>query len=171
MTDRYERGAARIAELTGRPDGPRREAYDALADLAPDLARYAVEFAYGDIHSRPGLDAARRELVILGALVALGDCRPQLEAHLDNGLTAGLSQEEIVEAVMQALPYAGFPRVFNAMAVVRKVLADRPAADPSLAADPPPPADPPPATDLSPATDPSPAATEPPRRSSPDTRA
>ncbi|MFC3432772.1 carboxymuconolactone decarboxylase family protein [Nocardia seriolae] len=124
MNERFQRGAARQAELGGA-GGVRGRVYDELADIAPDLHRFAVEFAYGDIHSRPGLDAGRRELVILGVLVALGDTRPQLEAHLGSALNAGVAPGEIVEAILQALPYAGFPRVLAAMAVARTVLESR----------------------------------------------
>ncbi|CAM5584432.1 putative protein OS=Kitasatospora aureofaciens OX=1894 GN=GCM10010502_63400 PE=4 SV=1 [Kitasatospora aureofaciens] len=61
MPTRYERGRARQAELSGAGE-IRQRVYDSLADIAPDLPRLAVEFAYGDIHARPGLDAGRREL-------------------------------------------------------------------------------------------------------------
>lgn len=124
MNERFQRGAARQAELGGA-GGVRGRVYDELAAIAPDLHRFAVEFAYGDIHSRPGLDAGRRELVIVGALIALGDTRPQLEAHLGSALNAGVAPGEIVEAILQALPYAGFPRVLSAMSVARGVLAAR----------------------------------------------
>ncbi|MEU7872512.1 carboxymuconolactone decarboxylase family protein [Dactylosporangium sp. NPDC049140] len=115
---RYERGAARIRELDGEDPSRRHEAYAALARIAPDLPRFAVEFAYGDIHSRPGLDPARRELVILGVLVGLGDTRQQLASHLRSALNVGLTRDELVEAVLQTLPYAGFPRAINAMEVL-----------------------------------------------------
>ncbi|GLW29109.1 carboxymuconolactone decarboxylase family protein [Actinoplanes regularis] len=123
--DRFARGAARIAELDGDRPQPRQEAYRLLAEVAPDLPRLAVEFAYGDVHSRTGLDAARRELVTIGVLIALGDTERQLVSHLTGGLNAGLTSGELVEAVLQALPYAGFPRTINAMLVVRQVLQDR----------------------------------------------
>ncbi|MEV0589685.1 carboxymuconolactone decarboxylase family protein [Nonomuraea sp. NPDC050310] len=108
VTGRYERGLARQAELGG-PGPVRTAACDALADIAPDLSRLAVEFAHGDIHARPGLDAARRELVVLGVLIAPGGQEAQLEAHLGAALNAGLRPAELVEAIMQVLPYAGFP--------------------------------------------------------------
>ena len=124
MTDRYERGLARQREIGGA-GGVRTAVYDELADIAPDLSRFAVEFAYGDIHARPGLDAARRELVILGALIATGVGERHLEAHVDTALNVGLEPGEVVEAVMQVLPYAGFPRVMSAMIVVARVLRRR----------------------------------------------
>jgi len=121
VNERYARGIARQAEL----GADRTAAYDALAGIAPDLARLAVEFAYGDVHARPGLDAARRELVVIGVLIALGGVEPQLRAHMETALNAGLGPGELVEAIMQALPYAGFPRVFGAMTLAREVLDAR----------------------------------------------
>lgn len=126
--DRYARGAARIAELDGDRPG-RQEAYRLLAEIAPDLPRFAVEFAYGDVHSRPGLDAARRELVTIGALVALGDTGRQLASHLNSALTLGLTRDELVEAILQTLPYAGFPRTINAMLIARAELSKDPSAE------------------------------------------
>ncbi|WP_405135080.1 carboxymuconolactone decarboxylase family protein [Nocardia sp. NBC_01388] len=123
MNERYDTGAARLAELGG-PTTARQRVYDSLADIAPDLHRFAVEFAYGDINARPGLDAGRRELVILGVLIGLGATEPQVEAHLITALNIGLTSTELVEAVIQALPYAGFPRVLAAMGVARRVFAD-----------------------------------------------
>ncbi|ATW47017.1 4-carboxymuconolactone decarboxylase [Streptomyces peucetius subsp. caesius ATCC 27952] len=120
VNERYLRGAARQAELGG-PGETRRQVYDELADIAPDLSRLAVEFAYGDIHARPGLDPGRRELVILGVLIALGDAGPQIRAHLNSALAVGITPAELVEAVIQAVPYAGFPRVLAAMSIARQV--------------------------------------------------
>ncbi|KAB8191498.1 hypothetical protein FH608_030025 [Nonomuraea phyllanthi] len=124
MNDRYQRGLDRQKELGG-PTAVRARVYDTLADIAPDLSRFAIEFAYGDIHSRPGLEAAKRELVILGILIVLGDTERQLEAHYQSALAAGLTSRELVEATLQALPYAGFPRVLNAMGIARRVLDEQ----------------------------------------------
>jgi 4-carboxymuconolactone decarboxylase len=61
----------------------------------------------------------------MGVLVALGDTERQLAAHLTSGLNVGLTGAEVVEAVLQTLPYAGFPRTINAMLVAPRVLAER----------------------------------------------
>lgn len=121
--DRYERGFARYAELGST--GTRGHVYDDLASIAPDLPRFIIEFGYGDIHSRPGLDAARRELVILGSLITLGGVEPQLEVHIGAALNAGLSPVEVAEAIQQVLPYAGFPRVVTAMNIAKRVFGAR----------------------------------------------
>ncbi|MFI6369306.1 carboxymuconolactone decarboxylase family protein [Nocardia sp. NPDC050630] len=124
MNERYERGLARQREMGGAT-AARARVYDTLADIAPDLQRFAVEFAYGDVHARSGLDMGSRELVILGVLIGLGGVEPQLEAHITTALNAGVPPTGVIEAIIQALPYAGFPRVLSAMTIARRVFADR----------------------------------------------
>lgn len=98
---------------------------ESLKDVAPDLGRYVVEFAFGDIYQRPGLDLRQRQLVTLAALTTLGDTGPQLDVHINASLNVGLSPAEIVEALMHCVPYTGFPRVLNAVFVAKRVFAER----------------------------------------------
>ncbi len=119
---RFTRGVDRLREIDA---GGAQSVMDGLDDIAPDLGRYVVEFAFGDIHSRPGLGQRERQLVTLAVLVTLGGTEPQLEIHINGALNVGLSAREIVEAVIQCVPYAGFPRVMNAIAVLRRVFAER----------------------------------------------
>jgi len=58
---RFERGARKLAEVDGEAG---QQVIAALQDVAPDLARYVIEFGFGDIYSRPGLDLRTRELAI-----------------------------------------------------------------------------------------------------------
>lgn len=119
---RYERGWRTLTALNG---GDRARVVEGLADLAPDLGRMIVEFGYGDVYARPGLAPRERQLTTIGALVTAGGCEPQLEVHLHVALNVGLTAREIVEAVMHCVPFCGFPRVLNAMAVVRTVFERR----------------------------------------------
>src|SRR3546814_21170814 len=90
--DRFERGTARLAEIHGRAG----EAVIAgLADLAPDLGRYIIEFGFGDVYSRPGLDLKTRELATVAALTVMGNARQHLEVHLAAALNVGATREEI----------------------------------------------------------------------------
>ncbi|MEV0645132.1 carboxymuconolactone decarboxylase family protein [Phytomonospora sp. NPDC050363] len=122
MSDRYARGARQLSELGG---GIVHEALDSLHDVAPDLKRLIVEFAYGDMYPRPGLAPRQRQLATIATLTAIGGCEPQLEIHVQLALNVGMSPAEIVETVMHASSYVGFPRVLNAMGVVRKVFEER----------------------------------------------
>lgn len=123
MTERFERGRARQASMR-TTDITRDTVFDHLSDIAPDVARLATEFAYGDIHSRPGLDAAQRELVVLGSLAALGDVEQQIESHVGSALGAGLPPLAVVEALIQTIPYVGFPRAIHALTAAKRVLLD-----------------------------------------------
>lgn len=92
--------------------------------IAPDFTRYLVEFAFGEIYARPG-DLRHKELVAIASLATMGGCDRQLETHVHGAFNVGLTEAEIVEAVMTLIPYVGFPKALNAMAVVKRVVEKR----------------------------------------------
>jgi 4-carboxymuconolactone decarboxylase len=95
--NRHERGLATLRQVGGSNyDAP----LTALADIAPDLARFTIDFAYGDVMSRPQLDLKTRQLCTVAALAAMGNAQPQLRYHIDGALNVGWSPAEILEAVM-----------------------------------------------------------------------
>ena len=117
---RYLQGLAKLREIDGHA-GERVVA--SLADIAPDFARYLIEFPFGDIYSRPGLDLRSREIAVIAALTALGNATPQLKVHLQAALNVGVTREEVVEVLMQMAVYAGFPAALNGLAAAREVFA------------------------------------------------
>ncbi|MEU0089021.1 carboxymuconolactone decarboxylase family protein [Kribbella sp. NPDC006257] len=119
---RYERGLAVFAAINGS-DGAAVMA--SLQDIAPALAHHTIAYGFGDIYARPGLDPKQRQLVTLGMLTALGGCEPQLELHVKTSLHVGLTPTEIVETFIHASGYCGFPKALNAIAVAKKVFAER----------------------------------------------
>lgn len=120
MNERYERGLETLSRLDGGSAGV-EGVIAALGDVAPDLSRYLVEFAGGDILSRPELGLREREVATLAALTAMGTAAPQLAVHVRAALNVGVTPREIVEVVMQMAVYAGFPAAVNALAVVRRI--------------------------------------------------
>ncbi|EPY4531500.1 TPA: carboxymuconolactone decarboxylase family protein [Klebsiella quasipneumoniae] len=111
-------------EMLQRVDGHGGEAVvDSLRDIAPDFARYLIEFPFGDIYARPGLDLRSREIATIAALTALGNAEPQLKVHIAAGLNVGLTQEEITEVIMQMAVYAGFPAALNGLFDAKAVFA------------------------------------------------
>ncbi len=123
--DRFRRGWARLREVDGEAGA---RVVEGLADLAPDLARYVIEFGFGDVYARPGLDLRSREIGTVAMLAALGTARPQLEVHLHGALNVGCSRDELVELLIQVALYAGFPAALNGIQAARAVLAERRAA-------------------------------------------
>ena len=111
-SERYTTGQ----EMLQRVDGKGGDAVvNSLKDIAPDFARYLIEFPFGDIYARPGLDLRSREIATIAALTALGNAAPQLKVHIAAGLNVGLTQEEITEVIMQMAVYAGFPAALNGL--------------------------------------------------------
>jgi len=84
-----------------------------------------IEFPFGDIYSRPGLDLRAREIATIAALTALGNASPQLKVHVEAGLNVGLSRDEITEVIMQMAVYAGFPAALNGLFVAKEIFALR----------------------------------------------
>jgi len=123
-SNRYERGIALLKQTQG---DTAEKLLKSLENIAPDLGRYAAEFAFGDILSRPGLDMKTREMLSVAALTALGTAGPQLRAHIGAALRVGCTREEIVETILQMVVYAGFPAALNGMQAAREVFADHPA--------------------------------------------
>lgn len=107
-TTRYERGLAKLAEVDG-------QAGQRVVDSLGDLGRYIVEFAFGDIYSRPGMSLREREIATVAVLTALGGREPQLRVHMEAALHVGITLQELEEIVLQTVPYAGFPTAINAM--------------------------------------------------------
>jgi alkylhydroperoxidase/carboxymuconolactone decarboxylase family protein YurZ len=79
---RLQRGKRALAEIDGEADN---KVVAVLADIAPDFASYLLEFPFGDIYSRPGLDIRSREIATIAALAAMGNATPRLKVHIEAG--------------------------------------------------------------------------------------
>lgn len=117
---RMQAGEQVLAQVTKSAG---QKVVESLADICPDLGRFIVEFAYGDVISRQALDLKTRELSTIAMLGALGDCGPQLKVHIQGCLNVGCSRAEIVETLLQLAVYAGFPRAINAVNCAREIFA------------------------------------------------
>ena len=121
-SERYRRGLSRLNEVVGAAGV---SVIQALEALSPDMARYTVEFSYGDIYSRPALDDRGRQIAAVAALTLRGDCRPQLKVHINGALNVGLPPQVIIEVIMQMALYAGFPAATNALLAAHDVFLER----------------------------------------------
>jgi 4-carboxymuconolactone decarboxylase len=120
-TNRYQRGLQKLAEVDGNAG---EQVIESLKDIAPDLARYVIEFPFGDIYSRPGLDLKSREIATIAALTAMGNAQPQLKVHIHGALNVGCTREEVVEVIIQMAVYAGFPAALNGIFAAKEVFSE-----------------------------------------------
>jgi 4-carboxymuconolactone decarboxylase len=120
--DRYQRGWEKLKEVDGQAG---ERVIESLKDVAPDFARYVIEFPFGDIYTRPGLDLKSREIAVVAALTALGNAQPQLKVHIHGALNVGCTRQEVVEVIMQMAVYAGFPAALNGLFAAKDVFKER----------------------------------------------
>ena len=120
--DYRARGKQTLDVISG---GTTSQVLASLAQTSPDLAQWIIDFAYGQVLSRPQLDLCTRELATVAALTTLGNAPRQLTAHVNGALNAGCKPEAVVEVVTQMAVYAGFPAALNGIAVVKDVFAER----------------------------------------------
>ena len=120
-SQRYTKGCQTFKKVS--PKGPER-IHQLLDDIAPDMAKFVMEFPFGDIYARPTLDMKTREMLTIASLVSLGNAAPQLKSHIHNCLWAGVTKQEIIEIIMQMSVYAGFPAAINGLLVAKKAFRE-----------------------------------------------
>lgn len=121
-SNRFEQGLQKLSEVDGTAG---ENVVNAFQDIAPDLGKYIIEFAFGDIYCREELNLQEREMITLSSLLTQGGCETQLEVHINGALNVGITPNKIIETFIQCIPYTGFPRVLNAVGVAKKVFTAR----------------------------------------------
>ena len=121
-SDRFKRGWEKLKEVDGEAG---ESVIASLKDIAPEFADLLIEFPFGDIYSRPGLDLKSREIAVVAALTALGNATPQLKVHIHGALNVGCDPEKLAEVFFQLSTYAGMPTVNEALEAYKEVLVER----------------------------------------------
>ncbi len=119
---RFTQGMEQLKAIDGKGG---ENVIKSLEDIAPDLGKFIVEFAFGDIYTREGLTTEEREMITLSSLLTAGGCEQQLEVHIGGALNVGISPEKVIETFLQCIPYTGFPKALNAVYAAKKVFAER----------------------------------------------
>ena len=121
-SERYKIGWKKLAEIDGE-QGER--VVEALKDISPDFADLLIEFPFGDVYNRPGLDLKSKEISTVAALTAMGTATPQLKVHVHGALNVGCSSQEIIGVIIQMAIYAGFPAALNGLFAAKEVFDAR----------------------------------------------
>jgi 4-carboxymuconolactone decarboxylase len=115
---RRVRGSEKIKEILGQtPEDVERS----IGDVSPRLAHYVLDTIYGEIYQSAVLDSKTRQIVTIAALATLGTASKQLRTHIAGARRCGLSREEIIEIMVQLVPFVGVPAALNGVAVCREV--------------------------------------------------
>lgn len=89
------------------------------------VTNYLSAWCFGDFYTRGVLDLKMRELITFSAIVSLGGCNPQAQAHAQANINVGNSVDELLDALAVMLPLIGYPRALNALGCVNAVLSSQ----------------------------------------------
>ncbi|MEM1144638.1 MAG: carboxymuconolactone decarboxylase family protein [Pseudomonadota bacterium] len=108
-----EKGREVVAKLAPRMEKVLAERYD---ELLPGMSETLVEFGYGRMFSRPGLDIKSRYIATIACLATLGgQTREELKYNVMAALRVGLTKEEIAEAIFQCTIHGGATAAINGL--------------------------------------------------------
>lgn len=123
MTDYRAQGLETFSRMMGE-DVARRMATNADEGcFLSGTSALALDFAFGGVWSRPGLEMKHRSLIVIAILIATRQYA-ELKNHIRIGVRNGLTAHEIEETLIQCVPYLGFPAVASAQRPVIEVLRE-----------------------------------------------
>ena len=85
------------------------------------IQNYLSAMCFGDFYTREGLDMKTRELLTFIMIISLGGQEAQATGHARGNLSVGNSKDTLIEAVTQCIPYIGYPRTLNAIAIINGI--------------------------------------------------
>lgn len=124
--NRREKGLAIQERIYG--DQIQESLKDIPGGLGEEAARYLTEFGLGDIYTRNGLDMQTRELLVYCILTTI-EAESQLISNTTSNIKLGNSKERLAAAVIQTMPYIGFPAAFKALKIISRDTQSVAAAD------------------------------------------
>ncbi len=117
----YERGIAVRDEMLGSAHG--RAKVEAQPPFTADFEELVTRYTFGEVWSREGLDRARRSMITIAMLVALG--RPhEIRVHVKGALNNGVTVDELKELLMHSAIYCGVPAAVDGYRQATAVLQE-----------------------------------------------
>lgn len=89
------------------------------ADMGKHVERFLTDYFFGEIYSRGALDLQTRELLGYCVLTTL-EAESQLHSHYHGNINVGNTPETLTAAVIQCLPYIGFPAAIKALRIIKQ---------------------------------------------------
>ena len=91
-------------------------------DMGKDVEQFLTDYFFGEIYSRGALDLQTRELLGYCVLTTL-EAESQLQSHYHGNINVGNTPETLTAAVIQCLPYIGFPAAIKALRIIKQEYA------------------------------------------------
>lgn len=88
-------------------------------NLDEDVSRFLTDYFFGEIYTRGTLDIPTKELLGYCILTTL-EAESQLQSHFHGNIKAGNSPQTVASAVIQTLPYIGFPAAIKALRIIKQ---------------------------------------------------
>lgn len=82
------------------------------------LRSWEDDYLYRGCYARPALERSLRELSTFCLLAALADVDTELESSMYANVAIGNDEEFLSDALLQCVPYIGFPRIRHALASI-----------------------------------------------------
>ena len=126
QTDEKRRAAGLdvLTTLVGDPNFDKATTEAAILDAQGDMGVLVMDYAFGDVWSRPGLSRRDRSLIVISALTAI-NMKHELEIHLGAALNHGVTPVEIQEVMITMVAYGGFPRAIDGLILAKQVFEAR----------------------------------------------
>ena len=116
---RADKGLAVQKEIVGA--GRIDQMYAAAAPDEAHFQGFLSANCFGDHYTRTGIDVRTRELLTFAMLISMGGCEPQARGHVAANLNVGNERGVLLSVITQLLPFIGYPRTLNALAVINEV--------------------------------------------------
>lgn len=124
MNETEQKGLQIFEEIYGKDSAEgARQFYEKGEDFGSEQARWTMEWAFGSVWSRDGLERKMRSCAVLGMLIGLR-ASDEIKYHTKMGIANGLTRQELEEIFYSAIPYAGFPAANVAKAAMLKAFAE-----------------------------------------------
>lgn len=85
---------------------------------------FLADYCFGNFYTRKGLSDQDRELITFTFIANLRGCENQLRGHTAGNLAVGNDKDKLISAITIMLPFIGFPRTLNAVAIVNEICSD-----------------------------------------------
>ncbi len=89
----------------------------------PNFQDFLMEYAWGGIWARPGLDHKTRSMITIAMLVGMGKL-DELKLHIRATHNTGVSRDEVKELLMHAAIYCGVPAAFGAFQLAAQIFEE-----------------------------------------------